>query len=86
MMYRHINFEESYVHQCADADRYTTEHKREMAQLRRHDCHTFMVIPASVKLNGDTNYKIIPVKYCPYCGVDLEKDETTEKFLKLKLL
>lgn len=80
MFYRHKDFMESYVHQCADADRYTSEHRAEIAMVRRHDIHHFLVVDVNGK--RDT----IHIKYCPYCGVDLDKEESTGEMLKLKLL
>ena len=75
MFYRHTDLQESYVHQCADAHKYNNNHLQEIARIQKHDAHTYFVI----------DNKIIHIKYCPYCGVDLATDETTQEFLKLKL-
>lgn len=86
MMYRHNDFMETEVHQCANADKYTTEHKQEIAMVRRHDMSTFIDVLAGCKLNGEKTYKTIHIKYCPFCGCDLAADESTGKALNLKLL
>lgn len=86
MFYRHNDFAETLVHQCADSEKYTTDHRREIAMVRRHDMNTFIDVLASCKLDGKKVYKTIHIKYCPYCGVDLEKDQETGKVLNLKLL
>lgn len=74
MFYRHINYQETEVHQCADIDKYTQEHKREIAHVQRHDVHTYFNV-------GEKN---IYIKYCPYCGINLNTDESTNEYLKLK--
>ncbi len=86
MMYRHNDFMETVVHQCADADKYTTEHRRKIAMVRRHDVSTFIDVVTGCKLNGQKTYKTIHIKYCPFCGCNLAADEETGKTLNLKLL
>ena len=76
MFYRHNDLSEGYVHQCSDAYKYNKEHLQEIARVQKHDMHTHMII----------DKKIIYIKHCPYCGVELEKDQTTNEFLNLKLL
>lgn len=75
MFYRHEDLQEGYVHQCADAYRYNKEHLKEIARVQKHDASTFMRV----------GKEIIPIDYCPYCGVKLSEDEETSEFLKLKL-
>lgn len=84
MLYRHIDFEETLVHQCADADKYTKAHRQEMANVRRHDVSSYLHVPV-YRAYGHTS-EDVRIKYCPYCGVELEKDEQTGKFLDLELL
>lgn len=94
MLYRHNDFDETLVHQCADADRYTTAHRQEIANVRVHDITAYLSVPLrdykTEKVKG-LNYPIIGhesvrIKHCPYCGVLLESDEQSPDFLDLKLL
>lgn len=75
MFYRHKDLQEGFVHQCSDAHKYNKEHKKEIARIRKHDTSIFLVV--GLHLNR--------IKYCPYCGVELAKDEETQEFLNLKL-
>ncbi len=92
MLYRHEDFTETLVHQCTDAHKYTAAHKREIANVRRHDVTAYLSIPIRdyKKTDEKGRYPIIShtsvsIKYCPYCGVNLETDEISGELLKLKL-
>ena len=75
MFYRHKDLQEGYVHQCADAHKYNKQHLQEIARVQKHDVHTHILIGT----------QIIPIKYCPYCGVELASDTETQEFLNIKL-
>ena len=76
MFYRHKDLQEGFVHQCADAYKYNLERRKEIAKIKKHDCITCLKI-------DNINYLFI--KFCPYCGVELAKDEETQEFLNIKL-
>lgn len=96
MLYRHNDFEETLVHQCSDADRYTKAHKQEMANVRVHDVSAYLSVPIKDYKHIEQDVKkprypiigheTVRITHCPYCGVELEKDEQTGKFLDLDLL
>lgn len=89
MLYRHNNFEETLVHQCADAHKYVKSHLQEMANVRVHDFSAYLSVPVKdYKQDGYpvVAHETVPIKCCPYCGVVLEEDEKTGKTLDLKLL
>lgn len=101
MLYRHVNFEETMVHQCADADKYTTARRQEMANVRKHDITGYLSIPVRdydhpIKPKGKNStlantypvirHETVHIDFCPFCGVNLDKDEQTGEFLDLKLL
>jgi len=84
MLYRHKQFEETLVHQCADANKYIKSRRQEMANVRVHDISAYLVVQIK---EGYTNaVGTVPIKYCPFCGVELEKDEQTGEYLDLELL
>lgn len=60
-----------YAHQCADADKYTAERRKEMSYVWMHDGVSRI----------DIGSKSIYVKYCPICGCNLEKEEYTNEWL-----
>ena len=93
MLYRHKDFQETLVHQCNDADRYTMAHKKEIANIRVHDMSVYLVVPVrdyrAKKINGEypiTGYETVTIKHCPYCGCLLERDKVSPDFLKMRLL
>ena len=94
MLYRHNDFEETLVHQCNDAHRYTMAHRREMANVRKHDVSAYLSVPIrNYKARKDEggNYPIVghesvAITHCPYCGINLDEDKITGKVLDIKLL
>lgn len=84
MLYRHKDFEETLVHQCADADKYIKSRRQEIANVRVHDISAYLVVP--VKRAYTQTTENVRIKYCPFCGVELEKDEQTVEYLDLELL
>lgn len=59
------------VHQCADADKYTKEHRQDMSRIAGN--------PYSTGVHGlytnDRGKEYI--KFCPWCGCDLDKEEVS---------
>lgn len=93
MLYRHEDFEETMVHQCADADKYITSRRQEMANVRKHDISAYISVPIRAYDRPDEkgHYPIIghtsvAITHCPFCGINLDEDEQTGKTLDLKLL
>ena len=83
MLYRHKDFDETLVHQCADADKYVKSRRQEMANVRVHDISAFLNVP--VKRAYTQTSESVRIKFCPFCGVELEKDEQTGEYLDLEL-
>lgn len=76
MFYRHQDLQEGFVHQCADSHKYNMQHRQEIARVQKHDTKHFLRL----------DNQIIDIAFCPYCGAKLSDEETTNEFLKLKLL
>lgn len=94
MLYKHEDFEETLVHQCDNVQRFTMAHRREIANVRRHDVSAYLSVPIrNYKARKDEggNYPIIgheqvAIDFCPYCGCNLDTDKISSKPLKIKLL
>lgn len=63
------------VHQCKDADKYTAEHRKEMTRIAGN--------PYSNGCRGlyNTTTEGTWIRYCPWCGCDLDKEEIAEERL-----
>lgn len=59
--------EEWAVHQCADADHYTVDYRKEMTRVAGNPYST----GCDHLYHGGTG---IFIKYCPFCGCDIGKD------------
>lgn len=94
MLYRHEDFMETLVHQCADADKYVKARRQELANVRKHDFQGYLSVPVrdhKGEKDKHGNYPIVGhetvyITHCPFCGIKLDEDETTGEFLDLKLL
>ena len=84
MFYYHQDFMETLVHQCANAKQVSKWKRQRMATVMRHDTRTYMLIAPCG--NGRTEAEMVDVKFCPFCGVNLEEDEVVNERLKLELL
>lgn len=70
MLYRHSDYQESYVHVCDDAHKYEKKYIKERPRIVVHDVRAAMKI----------NHKYYDIKYCPYCGKELDSDERTNEY------
>ena len=68
MLVRDLNTNESYLHVCDDSSRYTKKALEERFKIHVHDCSTFIII------EGKNGVEFQHIKYCPYCGVDIQSE------------
>lgn len=66
MLYRHADYQESYVHVCDDAHKYQRKYIAERPRIVVHDISAYMI-----------KNELINIKFCPYCGADLQKEMKT---------
>ena len=95
MFYRHKDFGETFVHQCSNAHKYTEAHRREIANVRKHDVAAYLSVPVRTyschkfkELHGYypvERYEEVRITHCPYCGANLDTDEISGEYLDLKL-
>lgn len=69
MLIRDKDSAEGYIHLCADRHKYTKKALAERLQIKLHD------ITAYTLIEGKNGVDMVRIKYCPYCGVEIEKDE-----------
>lgn len=69
MLIRDKDSAEGYIHLCADRHKYTKNALAERLQIKLHD------ITAYTLIEGKNGVDMVRIKYCPYCGVEIEKDE-----------
>lgn len=72
MLYRHEDYQESYVHVCDDAHKYQRKYIAERPRIIVHDISAYMKIAGG----------LLDIKHCPYCGKELDTDERTNEFYK----
>lgn len=75
MLYRDIESQEGYIHICDDAHKYKKEYIKNRPQIILHDVSCSM-------LAGKERTRI---KFCPYCGANIEKEQQnniTNEFYK----
>jgi hypothetical protein len=65
MLVKDENSSELYIHVCPDSDKYTYKALKERMTIYRHDISAFIIT--------DSN-KIEHIKYCPYCGTNVENE------------
>lgn len=76
MLYRDFNSQEGYIHICDDSYKYVKSYVKERIEampIYVHDC--------TVRTLQKTNdgYKPIYIKYCPFCGAEVEAEERTSE-------
>ena len=69
MLIRDKDSAEGYIHVCTDSHKYTKKALAERLQIKLHD------ITAYTLIEGKNGVDMVRIKYCPYCGVEIEKDE-----------
>lgn len=65
MLVKDKNSSELYIHVCPDAHKYTRKALKERMTIYRHDISAFIITD---------NGKIEHIKYCPYCGTNVENE------------
>lgn len=71
MFKRDLNTMESYVHTCDCFNREYLKKLKENVIIGRHDVSNYMILVESKKM--------MHIRNCPFCGVDLDKDFTTSQ-------
>lgn len=71
MFKRDLNTMESYVHTCDCFNKEYLKKIKENVIISRHDIHNYMILVESKK--------ILNIKACPFCGVDLDHDFITSQ-------
>ena len=66
MLVKDENSSELYIHVCPDANKYTRKALKERITVYRHDISAFIITDSG---------KIEHIKYCPYCGTNVETEE-----------
>ena len=74
MLVRDKDSQEGYVHICDDYKRYIKQALKERLQIYVHDMKVYTLLETK---NG---HELKDIKYCPYCGVEIEKEERKEVF------
>lgn len=69
MLIRDKDSAEGYIHLCADSHKYTKEALEERMKIYLHDMTAYTLI------EGKNGVEMVRIKYCPYCGAKIEKDE-----------
>lgn len=72
MLIRDKDSAEGYIHLCADSYKYTKKALAERLQIKLHD------ITAYTLIEGKNGVDMVRIKYCPYCGAEIEKEERKE--------
>lgn len=72
MLVRDKDSAEGYKHICNDSYKYTKEGLKERLPIYLHDITAYTLIKTDETKSG---YKMVRLKYCPYCGVEIETDE-----------
>ena len=69
MLIRDKESHEGYIHICNDSHKYTKKALAERLQIYVHDVKVYTLI------EGQKGYEQKVIKYCPYCGADIENEE-----------
>lgn len=69
MLVRDKGSAEGYIHICDDSYKYTKQALKERLPIYLHDMKAYTLIESK------DGYELIDIKYCPYCGAEIETDE-----------
>jgi hypothetical protein len=69
MLVRDKDSAEGYIHICDDSYKYTKQALKERLPIYLHDMKAYTLIESK------DGYELIDIKYCPYCGAEIETDE-----------
>lgn len=69
MLVRDKDSQEGYKHICNDSYKYTKQALKERLQIYVHDVNVYTL------LETKSGFELKSIKYCPYCGVEIESDE-----------
>lgn len=76
MLRRDKDSQEGYIHICNDSQKYTKTALKQRLPIYLHDVKAYTLI------EGKDGYNLIDIKYCPYCGVEIENDEYEKRAKK----
>lgn len=69
MLIKNKDSQEGYVHICDDSGRYTKQALKERLPIYLHDMKAYTLIQSK------DGFELKDIKYCPYCGKEIETDE-----------
>lgn len=69
MLVRDKDSQEGYIHICNDSHKYTKQGLKERLQIYVHDVKVYTLIETK------KGHELKNIKYCPYCGAEIEKEE-----------
>lgn len=74
MLIRDKDSAEGYIHICNNSHRYTKQALKERLPIYVHDVKVYTLIESK---NG---YELKDIKFCPYCGAEIEKEEREQVY------
>ena len=74
MLYRNFSSQEGYIHVCNDSYKYTKEALKQRLPIYLHDVKAYTL----------TENKVIDIKYCPYCGANVENEERSGEIYNIE--
>lgn len=74
MLVRDKDSAEGYKHICDDGYKYTKQALKERLPIYVHDVKVYTLIETK---NG---YELKDIKFCPYCGAEIEKEERKQVY------
>ena len=72
MLVRDKDSAEGYIHICDDSYKYIKKALKERLQIYVHDMKVYTLIESKKSKSG---YELKDIKFCPYCGAEIEKEE-----------
>lgn len=69
MLVRDKDSQEGYIHICRDSYKYNEKALKNRLPIYLHDVKAYTLIKC------ERGYELKDIKYCPYCGVEIESDE-----------
>lgn len=69
MLVRDKDSQEGYIHICDDSYKYTKQALKERLPIYLHDMKAYTLIESK------DGYELKDIKYCPYCGQEIETDK-----------
>lgn len=74
MLVRDKDSQEGYKHICDDSYKYTKQAGKERMPIYVHDMKVYTLIETK------KGHELKDIKYCPYCGAEIEKEERKQVY------